>query len=127
MSKYHHYVNLGKGAALKTGMHYLSNHFKDLSGVVHADADGQHLVIDILRVAEELRAHSAALVLGSRDFPKGVPLRSRLGNIITRYVIRLLLGLKIRDTQTGLRGIPVELFPQILKIRTTVMILRQEC
>jgi glycosyltransferase involved in cell wall biosynthesis len=38
----HHAVNLGKGAALKTGLNYALAEVPGLLGVVTADADGQH-------------------------------------------------------------------------------------
>ena len=40
----HHEVNRGKGCALKTGYAYIQAHFPAASGVITADADGQHTV-----------------------------------------------------------------------------------
>lgn len=55
-----------------------------------------------------------SLVLGVRDFSApGVPLRSRLGNRLTRWALRLACGLRLADTQTGLRGIPMDLVPEL--------------
>lgn len=113
-----HYVNLGKGAALKTGLNYIACQFPDSVGTITLDADGQHLVEDVLNVAGHLAKTSGPLVLGSREFDRGVPLRSRLGNTVTRGVMRVLGGLKLRDTQTGLRGIPPRLFPMLLRLNT---------
>jgi glycosyltransferase involved in cell wall biosynthesis len=112
-----HAVNLGKGAALKLGMNHILVHHPDCIGVVTADADGQHDVYDILKVAAELEGNPTALVLGSRDFSKKIPLRSKIGNIVSRYVYRLLIGLNLSDTQTGLRGIPRRLMKLCLAIR----------
>src|SRR5580698_2418614 len=42
-----HATNLGKGAALKTGLNYILCNLPDLAGVVTADADGQHHPDDI--------------------------------------------------------------------------------
>ena len=112
-----HSVNLGKGAALKTGLNhcYLS---QDITGVVTADADGQHLASDIEKVTNAIQDGPKCLVLGSRDFGDDVPFRSRFGNIVTRYVFRFLLGAWIQDTQTGLRGIPRELIPHLLRLKS---------
>src|ERR1700729_1736405 len=44
-----------------------------------------------------------------RGFAGEVPLRSRLGNSITRAMMRLVVGQRLSDTQTGLRAIPREL------------------
>ena len=101
-----HAVNLGKGAALKTAFNYVLCAMPDAAGVVTADADGQHAPEDIARVAEALAAQPDALVLGARAFGADVPLRSRFGNIVTRGIMHALLGRKLADTQTGLRGIP---------------------
>lgn len=111
-----HATNLGKGAALKTGMNYAACTFPGATGVVTADADGQHTVTDIQRVAGTLLANSASLVLGVRAFGKGTPARSKAGNTITRYVLWVVTGQKLRDTQTGLRGIPMEFARLLLRL-----------
>jgi glycosyltransferase involved in cell wall biosynthesis len=113
-----HAVNLGKGAALKTAFNYVLCTFPDVAGVVTADADGQHHPGDVARVAETLLARTDALVLGARTFGERVPLRSRVGNIATRGIVHALLGQKIADTQTGLRGIPASLLPRLLRIES---------
>ena len=46
-----------------------------------------------------------------------MPLRSRLGNNLTRFLFRHLVGLDITDTQTGLRGLPIGLARELLSIR----------
>ena len=111
-----HAVNLGKGAALKTGINYALCAFPDLLGVVTADADGQHHPDDIAHVAEKLAAEPDRLVLGARTLGAGVPLRSRVGNAVTRTVMRALVGQNVSDTQTGLRGIPAQLLPSLLRL-----------
>ncbi len=112
----HHAVNLGKGRALKTGLNYFSLNFKDSAGVVTADADGQHLPGDIVRVADTLAKNPSRLILGVRKFRGSIPFRSRIGNFLTRYVFFFLLGKKISDTQTGLRGIPRSAVPSFIKL-----------
>jgi len=102
-----HAVNLGKGRALKTGFNFCSVNFPDALGIVTADADGQHLAEDIRRVAEEFCGHPRALIIGARSFVKGIPLRSLIGNTITRYVFKLLVGGDLSDTQSGLRCLPM--------------------
>ena len=97
-----HPVNRGKGRALKTGLEYAVQ--QDWDGVVTADADGQHTVEDILRIAAMLAEDTDRLVLGVRNL-RQMPPRSRTGNTITRLLFRFLYGRWITDTQTGLRGI----------------------
>lgn len=106
-----HARNLGKGAAIKTGLrHVLDTHPAD---VVTADADGQHTANDIVRIGEELaRSHVCAappMILGCRNFSGTVPFRSRFGNALARGVFRVAAGWRLSDTQTGLRGLPREM------------------
>lgn len=112
-----HEVNRGKGAALKTGFAWILEHQPGMKGVVTADADGQHRVDDIRRVAEAVATHQGGLVLGVRSFGRKVPFRSRLGNNWTTLLFWLITGMSIQDTQTGLRGIPGDLLPRMLQLR----------
>ena len=101
-----HAVDLGKGAALKTGFNHLLVTWPDLTGIVTADADGQHSARDVLKVAKQLSLQPGTAVLGVRQFRGDVPIRSRAGNRITRGVFRTFSGIDLADTQTGLRGWP---------------------
>ncbi|MDR3051459.1 MAG: bifunctional glycosyltransferase family 2/GtrA family protein [Oscillospiraceae bacterium] len=101
-----HAVNLGKGRALKTGINEILLRWPCVSGVVTADADGQHTPDDILKVCQTMVQYPDTLVIGGRAFSGSVPWKSRAGNAITRVVYRLATGIRIHDTQTGLRGIP---------------------
>ena len=103
--------NQGKGFAIKCGLNYIGLLGWNQGSVVTADADGQHKVTDILRVLEESASNPGALVLGSRAFDKDVPLRSRLGNTVTREVFASVSGRRVRDTQTGLRAFCTEDIP----------------
>ena len=111
----HHAENQGKGAALKTGLQYIYEHHPDCTTVVTADADGQHIAGDILKVAKVSLANPTSLALGVRQFHQMIP-KSRFGNTVTHWVFRLFFGLEISDTQTGLRGIPRKFIPACLEI-----------
>ena len=111
-----HELNLGKGAALKTAFHHAMEARPHSIGVVTVDADGQHLAPDVQSVADILRANPQSLVLGARQMSKDVPLRSRFGNEMTVRVFDLLVGRKLIDTQTGLRGIPSAILPDLITI-----------
>lgn len=103
-----HAANQGKGRALKTAFHYILNQNLPYEAVITVDADGQHLVSDMLKIAQQLEQTPDHLVLGVRDFThKNVPFRSRFGNRFTRLLFRLSTGTSLTDTQTGLRGIPI--------------------
>ncbi len=112
-----HEKNRGKGCAMKTGMAYIWEHFSHDEGVVVVDADGQHLLPDVRRVCEALHENPDALILGARRFTGNVPLRSKLGNTVTRYVFALASGVKIYDTQTGLRAFSVSRIPAFLALK----------
>lgn len=113
----HHSINRGKGAAIKTGIDYIRRHHPHAAGIITADADGQHKDIDIIKLAEKSILEPEAFILGTRDFSEQVvPLRSRFGNQITRSLFKLLKGVKISDTQTGLRFIPLSFSAKLLKI-----------
>ena len=99
-----HDANKGKGEAIKTGIRYIREHYPEPYIIVTADADGQHKTSDIISVCSEAEAHPDSLILGSRKFEGDVPLRSRVGNTITRMVYRISSGVKVSDTQTGLRA-----------------------
>lgn len=111
-----HRENRGKGAALKTGLRYIARHFSPPYTVVTADADGQHRAEDIRAVSARAEARRDALILGSRSFQGKVPLRSLVGNTITRAVYRLSSGAAVQDTQTGLRAFSDALVPKLLAI-----------
>ena len=112
-----HAVNLGKGRALKTGFNEFLIRFNDKSGVITVDSDGQHKLKDIDKVAEKLVEMKDNLILGSRDFNlSNVPFKSKFGNKITRTIFGFLTGIKVTDTQTGLRGIPIEYIEKLTNV-----------
>ena len=112
-----HEVNRGKGCGLKTGYRWIMEHLPEVSGVITADADGQHTVEDCTRLAEKLEDGQQALYLGSRDFSlPNVPTKSRNGNRITSAVFKLLYGQYLPDTQTGLRAFRREELPFMAEV-----------
>lgn len=112
-----HEVNRGKGAALKTALSYIYEQYPADEGVVTIDADGQHLPADIIRVSEAWEKAPEQLVLGSRAFTGNVPFKSRAGNAITRCVFAVSTGVKVFDTQTGLRAFGVFRIPMMLEMK----------
>lgn len=101
----HHEKNLGKGCALKTAFQALVNQVAQDHIIVTADSDGQHLPQDIKHIATIAYHHPEALILGSREFHhEHVPFRSRIGNLVTAFLMKFLCGFSIQDTQTGLRA-----------------------
>ena len=111
-----HEANRGKGAALKTAFAEVRRRFPDATGVITVDADGQHLPEDIRHVAQSLAENPDRITLGVRTFGPDTPFRSKFGNLWTLGEFRLLTGHSLRDTQSGLRGIPGELLSALLEI-----------
>lgn len=112
-----HDVNKGKGRALKTAFEYCIANREGLAGVVTVDGDNQHKAKDILNCCQKMLKSCDKVVLGVRDFSgEHVPPKSRYGNNITSFVFRFVCGIKISDTQTGLRAIPYKYLPVMCRI-----------
>lgn len=111
-----HERNRGKGAALRTAFDDVVRR-RPGADVVTADADGQHLPDDVRAVADALRGGPADVVLGVRGFAGDVPLRSRVGNAVSALTFRLVTGVRVGDTQTGLRGFRAGTLPRLLAVR----------
>ena len=112
-----HESNLGKGAALRTGIRRFLEVAEADEILITADADGQHLPADILAVAAVAEIQPRCLVMGIRSFDSGVPWRSQFGNNLTRRIFQLFTRIDLHDTQTGLRAIPRSLMPRLLEVR----------
>jgi glycosyltransferase involved in cell wall biosynthesis len=108
-------TNRGKGFALKYGLAHIAERCPG-EDVICADGDGQHTPAAIRRVADALGEAQGTIVLGARGFDGNVPLRSRFGNTATRVAMRLTSGIKLQDTQTGLRGYPAALLGWLMGI-----------
>ncbi len=103
-----HEVNKGKGRALKTAFGYVREKLPALRGVITIDGDGQHLTKDIIACGQRMLENEEKVVLGCRDFSlPGIPPRSVAGNKTTSRFFKILFGIRLSDTQTGLRAIPV--------------------
>ena len=111
-----HAINLGKGSALKTGFNFILCRYENALGVITADADGQHHVDDILKLCSRFQQNPDSLLMGVRRFGRDVPMRSRVGNQITRGILKVLVGNHLSDTQTGLRAIPRDLLAGLLRV-----------
>lgn len=113
-----HDVNQGKGRALKTAFAYVIKEMPDAIGCITADSDGQHTPDCIRLCAEALWNHRESLIMGCRCFDQeDVPARSEFGNKCTRMVMKYMAGVSVSDTQTGLRGIPMEFMKQLLSVK----------
>ncbi|ORM38561.1 hypothetical protein A2G94_06460 [Francisella endosymbiont of Ornithodoros moubata] len=64
---------MGKGAALKTAFNEILVNHLNIKGCITLDSDGQHNVIDALKIAKILST-GEDFVLGCRTFTKDIPL-----------------------------------------------------
>jgi UDP-N-acetylglucosamine---dolichyl-phosphate N-acetylglucosaminyltransferase len=104
-----HIVNLGKGAALKTGCDYALK--RGAEKIIAVDADGQH---DPKEIPNFLMAlHSADIVFGQRRFSKNMPVVFRFGNWFIDKTVKLLFGMDLKDTQCGYRAFTSEAYNKI--------------
>ena len=109
-------TNKGKGYALKKGLQFIKEHNTKDYIVVTMDSDGQHTVEDALKLCNYIEKNPTELVLGKRNRDKKIPIKSKIGNEITKIVYKLATGISIYDTQTGLRAFSNILMDKMLNI-----------
>ena len=112
-----HDINKGKGVALKTGYEYIKDNYIEKYIIVTMDSDGQHTVEDAIMLSGKVLENPNKLIIGQRNFTQDVPLRSKFGNACTRVAYRLVTGIKVYDTQSGLRAFDDELTDFMLSIK----------
>lgn len=107
-----HAKNSGKAAALRTGFRAA----REL-GATHAatiDADGQLEPGDVPLLIERVRADPSALVLGRRpERMVDCPRRCRIGREYASLALYVESGLRLSDSQCGLRIYPLDLIDAI--------------
>jgi glycosyltransferase involved in cell wall biosynthesis len=100
-----HYVNLGQGAALQTGIKHALE--RGASYIVTFDADGQHRIEDALAAVHMLSEGGCDAVCGSRFLgtTSNVP---RTRKILLKAAVRLAnltTGTRMTDAHNGLRAL----------------------
>ena len=109
-------TNHGKGYALKLGLKTISTKYNKDYIVVTMDSDGQHTIEDALKLCEYVSNNPNTLALGMRRRDGKVPLRSRIGNSITKTIYSMVSGVYVYDTQTGLRAFSDKLISFLINI-----------
>ena len=110
--------NRGKGRALKTAFSYITENMPDAIGCVTADSDGQHTPECITNIINTLIEKPDNLVLGVRQFKKDeIPWKSWFGNTVTISVFSYVAGMRVSDTQSGLRGIPFKFMKELINTK----------
>ena len=108
--------NGGKGVAVKYGLRYICEHMPECEVIVTADADGQHLASDIIAAAQKCKKNKLA-VFGERELRmKGVPLRSKVGNHLSKALFLITTGRFSKDNQCGLRAFPASYAKWLLRV-----------
>lgn len=104
-----HPLNLGQGAALQTGFHYVSRQ-PGATHVITFDADGQHLVSDALEMLELAKRKRISVVFGSRFLDKRTKpgLKKRIVLKLAVLFTRVFTGLRLTDAHNGLRVLSME-------------------
>ena len=100
-------INLGQGAALRTGFAYALAQ-PGTGFVVTFDADGQHDPEAVAALVAPLVSGAADVVLGSRflrpEAPGEMPMRRRWLLRTATWVSRTTTGLPLTDTHNGMRA-----------------------
>jgi len=104
-----HVVNLGKGAALKTGCDYAVKNKADI--IVLIDADAQHDPKEIPKFLENIK--SCDVVLAYRKQNRNMPLVLKFGNWLINKTIKFLYGIKIKDSQCGYRAFTIKAYKRL--------------
>jgi glycosyltransferase involved in cell wall biosynthesis len=99
-----HPVNLGQGAALKTGIDFALS--RGAQAIVTFDSDGQHRASDIRHLLDALASRQADFALGSRflSATQNTPLLRRLLLRAATLFTAAITGLRLTDTHNGLRA-----------------------
>lgn len=101
-----HLVNIGKGAAIKTGLNEAQK-----TGFTHAlqiDADAQHDLNDIPRFIELMNEHPDALIAGYPLYDETIPRYRYFGRYATHIWVWInTLSMSIKDSMCGFRIYPV--------------------
>jgi len=121
-----HTVNLGKGAALKTGFKIASLNGTKI--IITMDTDGQNNPDEIPKLIDPILNGSADMVNGSRYVNgngKNTPKYRRLGQSILDKVTNLNSGLHITDTQSGFRAFARNTLP-VFKFKQNGMAIESE-
>lgn len=105
----HHKVNLGKGAALKTGCEYAVQHRAEK--IIVMDADGQHDPREIPLFFDALATYD--IVFGIRKVPTTMPFVMRFGNKFISKTLKVMHNIEIEDSQCGYRAFTQEAYQQL--------------
>jgi glycosyltransferase involved in cell wall biosynthesis len=97
-----HILNTGSGGATATGLSYAQQNAFQVAATL--DADGQHTPEDVLKGLKLIQSSKYDLLIGSRLIDnEGMSRVKRIGNKGLSFITYLLFGVKVTDSQSGLR------------------------
>jgi len=106
-----HEINLGKGAASKTGCEAALKLGAETIALM--DGDLQHSPEDVMKLVEKLEKENLDIIFGVRPINKEMPLLMFLGNKFLTRVCNFLSGIPLNDTQSGLKVFKASAYPKI--------------
>jgi glycosyltransferase involved in cell wall biosynthesis len=107
-----HRVNLGKGAAIKTGAEYARGEY-----TIILDADRDIDVRNVRLYLDALKRYD--VVVGSKRHPDSgyeAPLLRKVLSAGFNALVKLLLGIRVGDTQTGFKAFRTKWLKMIMKV-----------
>lgn len=104
-----HIINLGKGAAMKTGVELAWK--LGFNAVIFIDADGQHNPKHLKMFENELIKNK--VVFGFREFNKQMPFIRKYGNIFSLKLVDVIFNIKRKDLLCGYLGFRKEVYRDI--------------
>lgn len=106
-----HRINRGYGAAIRSGAKVATGKY-----VIWFDADAQHRVEDLVRVAGRLIEGNLDYCVGVRDGDSHHEPSRRLGKWVLRKAVCFAAGQPVKDFNSGLRGFRREVFARYLHL-----------
>lgn len=97
--------NQGKGTAIRAGFAWAEKN--GFTHLIQIDADGQHNVSDAMELLKIAEKNQDALVSGFPAYDESVPKARESGRKVTRFFLRLEIGLTEEDGMCGCRVYPV--------------------
>ena len=107
----HHKVNRGYGGALKTGLAAV-----DTDYAVTFDADGQHRLEDITRLAQVMIDTEADMVVGARTASYKPSWYRELGKWLIRRIAAFMMPMPLRDLNSGFKLYRTDLVQRYLHL-----------
>lgn len=106
-----HKINLGKGAAMKTGADWAFAH--DAEAVIFMDSDNQHEAEDLTKFKSALESGKYDVIFGSRNLSMGVPLVRYLGNKFASVIMSKFFNIYVSDVLCGFKGLTQRAYKKI--------------